>query len=103
MTGLLRLAALVVIVLALRWLWLWFWRRGWKRIVASAVRHVESKSSLPPRHGTVKRDPICGTHVDVNVSVREVVDGETHYFCSERCRQAYRARSRPAKQKVGVR
>ncbi len=103
MTGLLRLAALVVIVLALRWLWLWFWRRGWKRIVASAVRHVESKSSLPPRHGTVKRDPICGTHVDVNVSVREVVDGETHYFCSERCRQTYRARSRSAKQKVGVR
>jgi uncharacterized membrane protein YraQ (UPF0718 family)/YHS domain-containing protein len=35
------------------------------------------------------KDPVCGMHVDRDKAVTAVVDGETHYFCSEACRRAF--------------
>lgn len=90
MTGLLRLAALLAAFLLLRWLWLWFWRRGWKHLVHYALRKVNQPAASPSRQGTVKRDPVCGTFVDIEVAVRQVEDGRILYFCSERCREAHR-------------
>jgi YHS domain-containing protein len=94
MTWLLRLLAALVAIVFLRWLWGWFWRVGLKRLVERAVRHMEP----PPasqyaglRRGVMKRDPVCGTFVDTEVSVKETVEGETLHFCSERCRDAFRA------------
>ena len=31
-------------------------------------------------------DPECGMHVDPDSSVKQKLDGETYYFCSETCR-----------------
>lgn len=90
MTALLRLAALLAAFLLLRWLWLWFWRHGWKRLVHYALRNVAQPVASPSRRGTVKRDPVCGTFVDVEVAVQEKEDGRMLYFCSERCREAHR-------------
>ncbi len=33
------------------------------------------------------KDPVCGMTVDRRKALCEVVDGRTHYFCSEQCRQ----------------
>jgi YHS domain-containing protein len=35
------------------------------------------------------RDPICGTHVPVNAALTLTAAGETHYFCSEQCRDKF--------------
>ena len=37
-------------------------------------------------------DPVCGMKVDRAKAVRERGDGQTHYFCSEHCRQEFEAR-----------
>lgn len=92
MTWLLRLGALLVGFLILRWLWLWFWRSGWKRLFDYTLGKVNRPPVPPARHGTIKRDPVCGTFVDVELAVRETDGRQTLYFCSERCRDAHRAR-----------
>jgi uncharacterized protein len=59
---------------------------------ASAPR---APRSGPPERGVqMVRDPVCGTFLppDTAVSVRER-DGAVRYFCSEKCRDAYRARA----------
>lgn len=101
MTWLLRLAALLAAFFLLHWLWRWFWRSGWQRLFRYTLERVDRPPVPPARHGTIKRDAVCGTHVDVEVSIRENVDGETLHFCSERCRAAYRARHLTRAQKTG--
>jgi len=39
--------------------------------------------------GPLKRDPVCGTYIPVDHSVRKVIRGETLYFCSPECRDKY--------------
>jgi YHS domain-containing protein len=36
------------------------------------------------------RDPVCGTHVTPRSHLSIAVKGTTYYFCSERCRDAFR-------------
>jgi len=83
---LLRLAALAAAFLFLRWVWSWLW--------GARLGHARRKSSgaVPPaRRGTLVRDPVCGTHVDAAFSLRETVNGQAVHFCSEHCRDSYRA------------
>ena len=45
---------------------------------------------------TVRRgatDPVCGMKVDRARAVRSESGGQTHYFCSEHCRQEFDARA----------
>ncbi len=37
------------------------------------------------------QDPQCGTYVPRSLALEAVIDGQTLYFCSEKCRDAYRA------------
>jgi len=36
------------------------------------------------------RDPVCGTFVAPRPELSLTSRGETHYFCSEKCRREYR-------------
>jgi len=81
----------VVLPLALFWL-----VRGILRSVFASMN--SSVVSRPPRPaptvhtgGELKRDPVCGTFVSVDVSVTKRVNGETLHFCSPACRDKYRA------------
>lgn len=96
MMWLLRLAALLAAYWFLRWLWAWLWGAGRKNVLGHADR-----GAVPPHRGTMQRDPVCGTFVDVEVSVREIEDGQTLYFCSMRCRDAHRARQPEQAVKTG--
>lgn len=101
MIWLLRLAALVAAVLLLRWLWSWFWSSGWKRLLVYATGKMERPPLPSAHHGSVQRDPVCGTYVDVEVAVQGTANGQTFYFCSEDCRDAYRARQQERIDKTG--
>jgi YHS domain-containing protein len=51
------------------------------------------RSGPVPRAVPMARDPICGTFVVPDRAVT-LVDGRSRlYFCSERCRDQYRART----------
>lgn len=100
MTWLLRLGSLLAAFFLLRWLWSWFWRGGWQRMFLYFFGRAQRPLTPGVRHGTIKRDPVCGTFVDIELSVQERADGETLHFCSERCRDAYRAGQPVPAQKV---
>jgi YHS domain-containing protein len=56
----------------------------------------DSSRSARPR-GSVDdmvQDPVCGTYVPLREAYRRVVDGETYYFCSERCSELFMERRR---------
>ena len=94
MMFLLRILGVLAAIILLRWLWHWFWTVGIRRLLERAVGRMEpppTSQRSGPRQGVMKRDPVCGTFVDVELSVKETVGGETHHFCSEHCREAYRA------------
>ena len=49
-------------------------------------------SSRPPREqsaGELKRDPVCGTFVATDSSIKRTVNGEVIHFCSPACRDKY--------------
>ena len=69
-----------------------FWR-----VVASFMegfRGRETRPSAPPQHGVqMVRDPVCGTFVLPERAVT-LVDGRARvFFCSDACRDKYRART----------
>ena len=35
------------------------------------------------------RDPVCGTYVAPRAELSLIAAGETHYFCSEKCRKEF--------------
>lgn len=41
--------------------------------------------------GELRRDPVCGTYVSTAVSITKKVNGEVLYFCSNECRDRYKA------------
>lgn len=36
------------------------------------------------------KDPVCGTHVSPSSAITLAAGGQTHYFCSETCRDRYK-------------
>jgi YHS domain-containing protein len=62
-------------------------------LIAGASPDPGRRSGPPERGVQMVRDPVCGTFLppDAAVSLAER-SGAVHYFCSEKCRDAYRAR-----------
>jgi len=70
------------------------------RSVVSFVQRAFSGSRTPPRAvrgspgaGTtmLQQDPVCGTYVAVDSSLKRVVNGRVLHFCSPECRDKYSA------------
>ncbi|MCL5745831.1 MAG: YHS domain-containing protein [Acidobacteria bacterium] len=70
-----------------------------RSVITSLVRAFTQPSSTPQKAGggssavrggrELKRDPVCGTYVDSSISER--VNGEMFHFCSQACRDKFRA------------
>jgi len=45
----------------------------------------------PVYRGRMVRDPVCGLFLLQESAIEDHLDGETHHFCSEKCREAFRA------------
>jgi YHS domain-containing protein len=85
-----------------RGLLLWFLRivviaivlRALFRLIAAWQRPRAGRSPRPARErpgGTLVRDPQCGTYIPPSSALKLVTAGDTQYFCSEKCRDAYLA------------
>jgi hypothetical protein len=53
----------------------------------SAPRDLQSPSAVP-----LARDPVCGTFVVPSRALTAGSGNDVHFFCSERCRQAWTKR-----------
>ena len=39
---------------------------------------------------TLRQDPVCGTYVPADTSLKKIVDGTVYHFCSTDCRDKFR-------------
>jgi len=73
--------------------------RSFWRFIGSLVEGASGRPGSmpgPPARGVAMvRDPECGTFVVPSTALALADRGGAIYFCSERCRDAYRARSAP--------
>ena len=53
------------------------------------------KSQPPKVLVEMKKDPICGTYIPENQAIKYKVGGETHYFCSEDCKNKFSQLQQP--------
>jgi YHS domain-containing protein len=56
------------------------------------VQHNIVEASMPTRElaaGTTVRDPVCDMEVVVDTALKSVHRGDTYYFCSLACKQAF--------------
>ncbi len=48
-----------------------------------------SASSPTPAGGELKKDPVCGTFISTATAFQTYAGGQTHYFCSTKCRDKF--------------
>ena len=70
-----------------------FWRIVDGIIEAAGGGTATRRGGSPSGSVRLARDPVCGTHVPVNASLSLAHRGTTHYFCSEKCRDAFLKRA----------
>ena len=80
-----RILEFIVLLLVIRAAWKVF--ANLFTVTAGARR---TTATGEPRSVKLVRDPVCGTYVSPDSAV---ADGK-NYFCSEKCRDEYRSRSR---------
>jgi uncharacterized protein len=80
---------LLLVMLVLRALW-----RVVAGVIDGATQH-EGRRGRPLERGVqMVRDPVCGTFLPPSNAVSLTGrGGEVRYFCSEKCREAYKARA----------
>lgn len=64
------------------------------RLLVGVVQGLTASPPRPPRDAAsvaLVRDPVCGTFVVPSRAVRLGRGDATQYFCSERCRDEFRA------------
>jgi YHS domain-containing protein len=49
-----------------------------------------AKPAEPERVGELKKDPVCGTFISTSTAFQKALSGETYYFCSVACRDAFK-------------
>lgn len=49
------------------------------------------KASNAPLSSTLHQDPVCGTYVATDTSLKRIIDGKVVHFCSTECRDRYAA------------
>ena len=73
-------------------------------VIRSVIRFVtglggrlgQNRSPMTRSTGTqgttmLQQDPVCGTYVAIDASLKTIVNGKVVHFCSPECRDKYRA------------
>ena len=80
---------LVLVMLGVRAFW-----RVLAGVIDGIAQPPRARHSGPPDRGVqMVRDPVCRTFLPPEQAVTLVERGSVRYFCSEKCRDAYKARS----------
>lgn len=63
---------------------LWYGTLAGRPVVRSA-RESQAPSTV------LQKDPVCGTYVSVETSLKRIVAGKVYHFCSTECRNRFSA------------
>lgn len=66
-----------------------FVQRLW--LGTGASRTVSRRSQQQPATTVLQQDPVCGTYVAIDSSLKRVVNGRVVHFCSPECRDRFAA------------
>jgi len=50
---------------------------------------VRDNPASPPTSTVLHQDPICGTYVAIDTSLKKIVAGKVYHFCSAECRNKF--------------
>jgi YHS domain-containing protein len=64
--------------------------RIWHGIVGGAPV-VRSAPQAQAPSTVLQQDPVCGTYVSVETSLKKIVAGRVYHFCSPECRNRFRS------------
>ncbi|HFC97145.1 MAG TPA: YHS domain-containing protein [Thermosulfurimonas dismutans] len=79
-----RLLFLLFLVFLVLWA-----AKGLVRDLKGLVRENPERKRATPLSDELVRDPVCGVYCPKSTAYRVTRHGETHYFCSEKCREAF--------------
>ena len=66
--------------------------RLWRGSQSRAPQPSQSRPPASPTGSTLlHQDPVCGTYVAADTSLKQIFGGKVVHFCSEECRDRYRA------------
>lgn len=59
--------------------------------ISPRMNYSARAGSQPASQATMlQQDPVCGTYVAIDASLKKVVNGKVLHFCSDDCRNRYR-------------
>ncbi len=64
----------------------------WAGLSEPKVRPSDFQNTPPsggPNHMSLVQDPVCGTYVATETSLKKIVKGKVLHFCSEACKDKY--------------
>ena len=63
---------------------------------SASTRRSQDTGAVGMVDDVMVKDPLCETYFPKRDGVKAVINGETLYFCSEKCRDEYLARTKQA-------
>ncbi len=69
--------------------------KAWRAIQAGGRRAMEGSSAAGRIDDIMVKDPNCQVYFPKRKGIAMTVNGEELYFCSEQCRDQYRAKQSP--------
>lgn len=63
--------------------------QGFGARISTQVRRQPNRSS-GGEATMLRQDPVCGTYVAIDASLKTIVNGQVVHFCSAECRDKYR-------------
>ncbi len=63
---------------------------AWRFVTTGGIEMLRAHARRPEAGAMLVRDPVCGMSVDTDrAEYRSFLKGETHYFCSAGCKEAF--------------
>ena len=84
-----RVILIVIAITVVRSIFAWV-----QRFLASAHQPPTTQTRTPPQAPqatALEQDPVCGTYVSVDTSLKRIVKGRVYHFCSEACKDRFTA------------
>jgi YHS domain-containing protein len=85
-----RLILIVIAITVVRSIFAWV-----QRFLASGQHKPPTAQTRAapqaPQSTALEQDPVCGTYVSVDTSLKRIVKGRVYHFCSEACKDRFTA------------
>lgn len=82
---------IIVAISLLRSLLAWVMRLFSPPVAPGPRAQTRTPPQPAPAATVLEQDPVCGTYVSVDSSLKKIVKGTVYHFCSEKCKDQFAA------------